>query len=96
MSRVQHAFNLGPAGQPQRDVAAGPHMGHGRAALAGRDGSDDVDARDDGAEVVQDPAQERNDAIQRKRHSTPPLIENLLLGRGTEANPILDALLQPQ
>jgi hypothetical protein len=52
VGNLQHAFDLGPAREPQEDVAAGPHIRHDRAALAGRDRPQNVDARDDSAEVV--------------------------------------------
>jgi hypothetical protein len=93
---LQHALNLGPAGQPQQDLAAGAHIGHGRAALAGRDSPDDVDARDDRTKIARSPAHERDYAAWRKRQDPPPSIENLFLGGVVEANPILDALLEPQ
>ena len=96
VGNLQHAFDLGPAGKPQQDVAAGPHVGHGHAALTGRDSPQDIDARDDRAEIVRGPAHERKDAAWRKRQDPPPLIENLFLGGVTEADPVLDALLQPQ
>jgi hypothetical protein len=93
---LQHAFDVGPTGEPQQDVAAGPHVGHRHAALTGRDCPDDVDARDDRAEIVRGPAHEREYATWRKRKNAPSLIENLFLCGATEANPVLDALLQPQ
>jgi hypothetical protein len=34
INNLQHAFDLGPTGQPQEDVAAGPYIGHGCATLA--------------------------------------------------------------
>jgi hypothetical protein len=34
--QLQHAFDVGSSRQPQ-DIAAWPYVGHGRAALAGRD-----------------------------------------------------------
>ncbi len=96
VDQLQHPFDLGPTRQPQQDVATGPHVGHGRAALAGRDSPQDIDPRDDRAEVIRGPAHEREYVARRKRQDTPPFIENLLLGGVAEADPVLDALLEPQ
>ncbi len=74
VDNLQHAFDLGPTGKPQQDIAAWPHIGHGRAALPGRDGPQNIDARDDGAEVVGGPAHECEYAAGRKRKNAPPLI----------------------
>ena len=54
---LQHTFDLRPAGA---------HIGRGRAALAGRDSPDDVDARDDGTEVARGPAHERENTARRE------------------------------
>ncbi len=96
VNNLQHALDLGPARETQQDVAAGPHIGHRRAALTGRDSPQNIDAGYDGAEVVGGPTDERKDATRRKRQDPPPLIENSFLGGTAEANPVLDALLQPQ
>ena len=50
--QLQHAFDLGPAGEPQQDVAAGTHIGHCRTALAGRNCAQYIDARNDRTEVA--------------------------------------------
>jgi hypothetical protein len=42
------------------------------------------------------PAHKGEYAIRRKRLDAPAPIENLFLSMATEANPVLDALLQPQ
>src|SRR5450631_1587675 len=96
VDQLQHPFDLVPTGQPQQDVATRPHIGHGRAALAGHDSPQDIDPRDDCAEVVRGPAHEPEYAARRKRKNAPPLIENLLLDMAAEANPVLDAPLEPQ
>jgi hypothetical protein len=96
INNLQHAFDLRPTGQPQQDVAARPYIGHGCAALAGRDSPQNIDARDDCTEIVGGPAYEREDATWRKRKNAAPLIENLFLGGVAEAYPVLDALLEPK
>src|SRR5258706_2903638 len=96
INNLQHAFDLRPAGESQQDVAAGPHIGHGRAALTGSDRPQNVDARDNSPEVVGRPTYEGEYAALRKRKDAPPLIENLLLSSVAEANPILYALLKPK
>ena len=62
VDRLQHTFNLRPAGQAQENFAARAHEGHGRERLAGMDGAQNVDARDDGAEIVRGPADVGDDA----------------------------------
>jgi hypothetical protein len=93
---LQYTFDFWPTRQPQQNVATRPHVRHGRAALTWRYSPQDVDARDNGTEIVRGPAHERKDAARRKRQDTPPLIEDLLLGGVAEADPVLDALLEPQ
>ena len=56
IDRLQHALDLRPAGDAQQDFAAGTDEGTVEIGFAGRDGAQDVDARDDGAEVVRRPA----------------------------------------
>src|SRR6266702_4810273 len=96
INNLQHAFDLGPTGQPQQDVAARPYIGHGCAALTARDSPQNIDARDDCTEVVRHPTHERKDAARRKRQDPPALVENLFLGGVAEAYPVLDALLEPK
>src|ERR1700730_4188138 len=52
IDRMKHLLDLPPAGQIQQALAAGAHVRDGRAALAWRDGSQDIDARQDGSVVV--------------------------------------------
>src|ERR1700680_1394474 len=93
---LQYALELGPAREPQQDVAAWLDVGHGRAALTGRDRPDNVDARDRRAVVVGHPAHERECVAGRERKNAPAPIKNLLLGSMAKANPVLDAFSQPQ
>src|SRR5438105_1948939 len=96
IDQVQHAFDFWPAGEPQQDLAAGSNVGHGRTTLVWRDGSQNVDARDEGAEVVRGPTHERKDTARRKREYAPPLVEDFLFNSMAKADPVLDALLKPQ
>ena len=96
VDQLQHALDLGPASEPQQDVAAWPDVRYGRAGSPGRDRPDDVDARDHRAVVVRHPAHERECVVRRERKNAPVPIEDLLLGSMTKANPVFDAFFQPQ
>jgi hypothetical protein len=52
IDQLQHSLDLGPARQPQQNIAAGRHIGHRGATLTGRDCPQDVDPRDDRAKVI--------------------------------------------
>ena len=56
VDRLQHALDLRPARDAQKDVAARPHGANRGVGFTGRDGAQDVDARDDGAVIVRRPA----------------------------------------
>lgn len=96
VDHLQHLLDLCPTGDPQEDVAAGAHVGNGRARRTGRYGAQDVDAGHDGAEVVGRPADEGKDAAGREGEDAPAAIENLFRCRPAEADPVLDVLLKPQ
>jgi hypothetical protein len=51
--------------------------------------------RDDGAVVVGSPTHEGEDAAWRERHEAPLTVEDVFLSDSTEADPVLDALLEP-
>ena len=85
INNLQDAFDLRPAGESQKDIAAGPHVGNGCAGLPERDSPDDVDARDDGAVVARHPAHERECVARYQRLDTPSPIEDLLLGSMAKA-----------
>src|SRR5260370_982914 len=95
VDRLKHLLDLRPAGNAQQTLAAGAHIGHRRVALAGRDRAQDIDARYDGAVVVRGPADEREDAARRKRNDAPLTVDDVLLGDPAEADPVLDAVLDP-
>jgi hypothetical protein len=103
LTLIQELLRLGyestrsvPTGQPQQDIAAGPHVWHGCAALAGGDRAQNVDPRHNCSKAIGSPAYKREYAARCKRQDAPPPIENLFLSMATEANPVLDALLEPK
>src|SRR5712691_920011 len=95
VDRLQHLLDLRPTGKVKQAFSARSHVGHGRVARAGSHGAQDVDARDDGAVVVGSPADKRKDAAWRERDEAPLAVEDVLLCGATEADPVLDALLDP-
>ena len=85
-------------GQPamrSRMSPPGRTKGSGRERFAGRNRAHDVDARDDGAEVVRRPANEGENAAGRKADDAPAAIEDFLGGDLAEPDPVLDPLLEP-
>ena len=62
VDRLKHALNLRPAIDAQQNLAAGTNVGHGLIRLRSGDGAHNVDARDDGPEVVGRPSNEGEDA----------------------------------
>ena len=59
VDRREDTLDLRPTADAQQDVAAGTHEGQRLIGFARRDRSNDVDARDDGAEVVRRPSGRR-------------------------------------
>ncbi len=59
---LQHLLDFGPPGNLQQTFAAGAHIRHGDVRLAGRDGTEDIDARQGGSVLVPSPADEGEDA----------------------------------
>ena len=55
VDRLQHALDVRPGRDTQKDVAAGPHGTNRREGFAWLHGAQDVDARDDGAVIVRRP-----------------------------------------
>ncbi len=78
VDRLQHALDLGPAVHAQQDLCAWPHKRQCLIALADGDSADDIDARDDGAEVVGCPAHEGEDAARREADDAAVAVEDLL------------------
>src|SRR5215467_14052816 len=95
VDRLQDLLDLWPSGHAQQTLPAGAHEGHGRVPFARSNGPQDIDAGDDGAVVVRGPADEREDAARREGHDTPLSIDHMLLDDAAEADPVLDALLEP-
>ena len=92
---LQHALDLRPAVDLQQDVAAGSDEGQRLERFAGTNGAQDVDARDDGAEVVRRPADEGEDVARREADDAAVAVEDLLGGDAAEAYPAFDPLLDP-
>ena len=92
---LEHALDLGPAGKAEKNLATRPHIRHGREGFAGHDGAQDVDPRDDRAEVVRRPPDIGEDAAGREAQDTTPTVEDLLGDIVAEADPLLDPLLEP-
>jgi hypothetical protein len=95
IDRLQHALDLRPAGDSQEDFPARPHIGDGREAFPPSDGAEDVDPRDDSAEVARRPANLSDNAVWREGQYTAAAIEDLLRDIAAEADPVLDPLLEP-
>ncbi len=95
IDRLQHAFDLGPAGEPQQTFAAGTNIADGRAGFARRDGTQNIDPRNDRAEIIRGPTHETEDAARREADGALVAIDDAF-GRGAaEAYPALEMLLDP-
>ena len=92
---LQHAFDFLPTFDRQEDFATWPHEGRGGAALAGRDGTHDVDLRGDGSVAVARPADDRENGIRRERNTAAMTIETEARHRPAETDALLDTLGQP-
>src|ERR1700722_7335223 len=92
---LEHALDLGPAGKTEKNLAARSYKWHGGETFTGHDGAQDVDPRDDRAEVVRRPPDISEDAARREAQGAAPAIEDLLGDIMTEADPLLDPLLKP-
>jgi hypothetical protein len=66
-----------------------------RTAFARTNGAQNVDSRDDGAEVVRRPADKGEDIAWREGNDIAMPVDDLLGGDPAEAYPALDALLDP-
>jgi hypothetical protein len=79
--------------------AAGSHRPGTRRARSSSarllHGAQNVDAGDKGAEVVRRPTNECKDAAWRERDDTPVRIDSMFLCDAPEADPVLDAVLEP-
>lgn len=80
VDRLQHALDLGPGVHAQQDLSTWPYERQRLIAFAGGDRADDIDARDDGAEVVGRPTDEGEDAAGGEADDAAVTIENLLPG----------------
>jgi hypothetical protein len=64
--------------------------------LAWHYGAQDIDAGENGPEVVGRPTDERKDAARRERQDTPVAVNDLLRNVSTKPNPVFNALFEPQ
>src|SRR5208337_4971000 len=78
VDRLKRALNLGPAVDAQQNLAAGTNVGHGLIGLGSRDGAHDVDARNDGPEVVGRPSNESEGAAGAEADDSPVTVKDLL------------------
>ncbi len=95
VDELEHVLHLRPAFELEQDVTARAHERQRLIGLARRDGAHDVDARDDRAEIVGGPADEREDAARLVGEDTPAAIQNLLVDVVAEPDPVFDLLLDP-
>src|SRR6266436_8554719 len=93
---LQHLLDLGPPGDLQQTFAARAYVRHGDVALARRDGTQDIDARDRGSVVVPSPPDEAEDAARLKGNDAPLAVDDMLIDASTEADSVLDPLSDPQ
>src|SRR5690606_4351079 len=97
IDRCKRALDLGPAVEPQEDVAARPNEGQRLERLAAADGAHDVDARDDRAMLARRPADEGEDAVGREADDAAAAVEDLFVALAPEPDPVLNlALLESQ
>src|SRR5258706_10190372 len=92
---LQHLLDLGPSGNLQKTFAAGAYVRHSDVALAGCDRAQDVDARYGGSVVVPGPPHEGEDAARLKGNDAPLAVDDVLTDASTEADSVLDLLLDP-
>jgi hypothetical protein len=95
VDRLQHPFNLRPAGEAQQDLATRANEGDGGVGFTRSNGPQNVDARHHGAEIVRRPTDIGEDAVRREAEDAPPAVEDLFGDIAAEADPMLDPLLQP-
>ena len=97
VDRGKRTLDLGPAVDPQEDVATRPDEGQRLERLAAADGAHDVDARDDRAMLARRPADEGEDAVGREADDAAATIEDLFIALAPEPDPVLDlAFLEGQ
>src|SRR5689334_14380672 len=92
---LQHALDLRPACDSQEDFTARADIGNRRERLASPDSAEDVDPRDDRAEVSRRPTDVGDNAVRCEAQNAAATIEDLLCDITAEADPVLDLLLMP-
>ena len=95
IDRLQHPLDPRPARDAQEDLPARAHVGNRREGFAAPDGAQDIDPRDDGAEVARRPADIGDDAVRREAQDAAAAIKDLLADIAAKADPVLDPLLMP-
>src|ERR1700733_8373534 len=88
VDQLQHALDLWPAGQPKQTLSPGIDPGHGRIALSGDRGAQNIDAGQDGSEVIGGPPHESKDAARLERNDAAMLIDDLFRFRTAKPNPV--------
>ena len=94
IDRLQDLLDLRPAGETQQAFSAWAHEGHGRVTLAGPNGAQNVDPRDHSAVVVGCTTNDGKDAARREGDDASLPIDDAFVCNSTEADPVLDALLE--
>ena len=92
---LKNLLDLRPTTEVEQALAARAHKWDGRIAFALLNGAQDIDTRHGGAVVVGCPAHERENGVCCERDDAMLPIEHVLLDRAAEADPVLNALLEP-
>src|SRR3982074_2115150 len=92
---LQHALDLRPACDSQQNFTARAHIGNRGERFAPPDSAEDVDPRDDRAEVPRRTPDLGDNAVRREAQDAAATIEDLLCDITAEADPVLDLLLMP-
>src|ERR1700690_730667 len=95
VDRPENVVDLGPAIDAQKNLAAGTDERQRRIGFTLRDRARDVDPRDDRPEAIGRPAPERENGAGREAGYPPAAVDDCFLGDVAEADPVLDALLEP-
>src|SRR5215467_8500331 len=95
VDRLKDLLDFRPACDTEQALPARTYKGHGRVAFALLNGAQDIDTRHDGAVAVGCPAHECKDAVCCERDDAMLSIDHVLLDDVAEADPVLDALLEP-
>src|SRR6267378_530962 len=92
---MKNRLHLRPTTETKQTLPARAYKRHGRVTFVRLNRAQDVNTRHDSAVVVGCPAYKRKDAVCRERDDAMLSIDHVLLGDAAEADPGLDALLEP-